>query len=245
MRKTVAKYFQIIAYFPIFLVLKTIFDFEVKGADNIKKLGQEPIIFAANHNSRKFDGFIVVAAIIRSTRKNLKLSEFLPIRLLVFKAFFQWVRFSCPLPFPLSIFVALWLRFNSCIPVKNRRREEYKNLPLESLLQSPIEALKDSENILIFPEGTTGRDNKLRKGKRGVACLHRETGAPIVPVGIQGAYRMFTLKNLLKPRSKRRIIVSFGEPIYDLWKGKDDRERKSLIEGADRVMDCVTKLTLL
>lgn len=239
MREVIARYFQLVVFFPIFTLLKVFFGFEVRGKENLKILKNKPVIFAGNHNSRKFDGVISATAIAKSS-DSFKLGELLPVRYLVYKFFFKWFRLSLPMPFPLSFVVAGWLRSSNCIPVKNRKREEYKNLRLKSLLQNAIEALKNGEGLFVFPEGKTGGDNKLRKGKRGVACLHRETGVPIVPVGISGSYKLFTLKNFLKPRNEKKVVVTFGEPIYNLWEENDSK--KSLKEGASKVISEISRL---
>ena len=238
MKHFIAKSTQLVFSCITYITLKTFFGFEVRGKENIKELRNKPIIFAGNHNSRKFDGFITGTAIALADN-NFYFGELSPIRYLAFKAYFEWIRFEFPLPFPFSFLATLWLRLNNCIPIKNRRREEYKNLPLKNLLAEAIVALKNGESLFIFPEGKTGGDDKLRKGKRGVSCLHRETGVPIIPVGIRGSYKIFTLRNLLKSRSEKKVIVTFGEPIYDLW---EKNERKSLSGGANKVMNEITIL---
>ncbi|MCK4635693.1 MAG: 1-acyl-sn-glycerol-3-phosphate acyltransferase [Candidatus Moranbacteria bacterium] len=239
MGKIVAKTTQLIFSFLTYTTLKIFFDFEVRGKEKLKKFKNKPVIFAGNHNSRKFDGFITGTAIALPS-EDFYFGELSPVRYLVFKSYFKWFRFETPLPFPVSIFSAIWLRFNNCIPIKSRRREEYKNLRLKNLLQSAVEALENGEKLFVFPEGKTGGDNKLRKGKRGVACLHRETGVPIVPVGISGSYKLFTLKNFLKSRNEKKVVVTFGEPIYDLWEEGDSK--KSLKEGVDKVISEISKL---
>lgn len=232
MKQFIAKVTQLIFSCTTYVVLKVFFGFEVRGKENLKDFKNKPVIFAGNHNSRKFDGAIAGTAIAMAS-KDFYFGELSPVRFLAFKAYFKWFRFEAPLIFPFSIIAALWLRFNNCISIKNRRREEYKHLPLNNLLQKAIVALKNGESLFIFPEGETGGDDKLRKGKRGVACLHKETGVPIVPVGINGVYKLFTWKNFLRPRNEKKVIVTFGKPIYDLW---ETDEVISLSGGANKVM---------
>lgn len=238
MKRFIAKFTQLTFSCLTYVILKIFFGFEVRGKENLKNLKNKPVIFAGNHNSRKFDGFISGTA-IAMPNKYFKFGGLSPVRYLAFKSYFKWVRLEMPLIFPFSILAAAWLRVNNCIPVKNRLKEEYKHLPLENLLAKAINALKKGESLFIFPEGKTGGDNKIRKGKRGVACLHKETGVPIVPVGIKGAYRLFTLDNFLKPRREKKVIVTFGEPIYNLWE-KD--EVISLSGGANKVMAKISEL---
>jgi 1-acyl-sn-glycerol-3-phosphate acyltransferase len=51
-------------------------------------------------------------------------------------------------------------------------------------VQSCLEVLKAGEMILIAPEGTRGPT--LRKGLEGVAYMASRSGAPVVPVAVQG-----------------------------------------------------------
>lgn len=211
--------------------------FEVLGKENLKNLKNKPIIFAGNHNSRKFDGFITGTAIAMSSEGfRFELS---PVRYLAYKDYFKWFRFKSPFVFPFSLFSAFWLNLNNCIPIKERRKEEIEKITLESILGKAILSLRNGERLFIFPEGKTGGDDKLRKAKKGVACLHKETKSPIVPVGIKGTYKMFSFKNLLKSREEKKIVVTFGKPIYNLWK---DGKEKDLISGANIVREEIAKL---
>ena len=66
-------------------------------------------------------------------------------------------------------------------------------------------------SLVLFPEGTRSADGELGRFLRGSFWLAIETGAPLVPVAIDGGYRVY-------PRgSKRvtpgRITVCLGAPI--------------------------------
>jgi len=51
-------------------------------------------------------------------------------------------------------------------------------------------ALRSGLHILIFAEGTRSKDGRLAAFKRGPFYLAMETGAPIVPMTIQGTEKM-------------------------------------------------------
>ncbi|MCM8768375.1 MAG: 1-acyl-sn-glycerol-3-phosphate acyltransferase [Candidatus Omnitrophica bacterium] len=73
------------------------------------------------------------------------------------------------------------------------------------------------EPLLIFPEGTRSRDGRLAQAMPGVGFLALNTGAPVIPVFIDGAYRAFPPKaRFIKP-TKIKIFV--GNPIK--FSGKD------------------------
>lgn len=241
-RQSVAKNFQMMVFFPIFIILKILFDFEIKGKCNLKQLKGKSVIFAGNHNNRLFDGIISAVAIAKPFGC-FGLGDFLPIRYLAYKNYFEWFRFTKPIFFPVSVLAAFWLRISNCIPIKERNKNEIGNISIDDILNKVVLALKSGERIFIFPEGKTGGDNKLRKGKNGVSFLHKETGVPIIPVAIKGSYKMFSFNNLFrKSRRDRKIVIIFGKPIYYLWK-KNDKE-KNLKDGANLVMDEIKKLLI-
>jgi 1-acyl-sn-glycerol-3-phosphate acyltransferase len=78
-------------------------------------------------------------------------------------------------------------------------------------VREAIGLLERGRCLLIFPEGTRSRDGRLAPMRSGFGMLARRTGAPIVPVYIDGAFRAWPRQRLL-PRL-RQIRVWFGEPI--------------------------------
>jgi long-chain acyl-CoA synthetase len=58
--------------------------------------------------------------------------------------------------------------------------------------------LRQGRILCIFPEGGRSFDGELQEFRKGAAILAREIGAPMVPVGIRGAYEVW-------PRDSRRV----------------------------------------
>jgi 1-acyl-sn-glycerol-3-phosphate acyltransferase len=81
--------------------------------------------------------------------------------------------------------------------------------------------LRDGEAVCAFPEAGISYSYTVRSLMRGVASLARETGAPVVPVALWGAQRVYSVglpdERGREPRPDltrgRRIDVSFGEPM--------------------------------
>ncbi len=78
-------------------------------------------------------------------------------------------------------------------------------------LKETLRRLKQAELVLIFPEGTRTRDGQISPLKPGFCALARRGRAPLVPVGIEGAFEAF-------PRGApfplpARLAVVFGEPL--------------------------------
>ena len=64
----------------------------------------------------------------------------------------------------------------------------------------------------IYPEGTRSPDERLHRGRTGVARLVLAAGCPVVPVGVRGTREVQPIgKRMLKPF--RTVEIRFGEPI--------------------------------
>jgi 1-acyl-sn-glycerol-3-phosphate acyltransferase len=98
-----------------------------------------------------------------------------------------------------------WLiEFLDAIPI------DRDGLGLEGLKET-LRRLKRGEMVLIFPEGTRTTDGRVAPLKPGFCSLARRGKAPLVPVGIDGAFDAW-------PRSSpwplpAVIHVCIGEPI--------------------------------
>lgn len=98
-------------------------------------------------------------------------------------------------PWPMGAY----MRSVHCIPVARGRADR-------GALEQALTYLRNDEALVVFPEGTRSRTGELGEFQRGAAFLARRTGAPIVPVGIQGPYGW-----------RRRVVIRFG-PSFTLPK---------------------------
>ncbi|WP_303437511.1 1-acyl-sn-glycerol-3-phosphate acyltransferase [uncultured Oscillibacter sp.] len=82
-------------------------------------------------------------------------------------------------------------------------------------VRTAMQAIKDGDNLLIFPEGTVVRngvgyiDGLPAHAKAGVAMIGVRTGAVLVPVFVDGEKRLF-----------RRTRIIFGEPYVPHYTGR-------------------------
>lgn len=90
-------------------------------------------------------------------------------------------------------------------------------------LRSAEDVLRAGEIILVAPEGT--RHPTLQRGKEGIAFLAHRTGAPIVPVAVDGTEGFPSLPIL--PRWRRPgVRIRVGRPFrFRLQPEKPDRDR--------------------
>lgn len=208
-KNRIAGIFQNLFYWPVHLTLRFFFRYQVKGQENLKGLEKRRIIFASNHASYA-DGIICAAGLPRS-------QGFLPIRFLAWSKLFDWRL----LP------VAVFVRLNGSIKIWR-----HSGKPLSQVLKEAVRALRNEDHLWIYPEGRRSRSGRLQPGRRGVAYLHKVTGAPIVPVGLKGTFGLLSLRSLLR---KNKIRIIFGQPIYSLG-------HISIDKGADRIMEEIAKL---
>jgi putative phosphoserine phosphatase/1-acylglycerol-3-phosphate O-acyltransferase len=111
-------------------------------------------------------------------------------------------------------------------------------------LHEAIEALHRGEAIGIFPQGTIPRGEEFfsptLKGRSGVARLAVATGAPVVPVAMWGAEKIWPRSSRLPKVGelvfRRPVHAKVGEPIY--LKGEDDE----LPNLTQQVMDAISAL---
>lgn len=99
----------------------------------------------------------------------------------------------------IGIIPRLW----GVIPV---RREEVDRRAIQGVL----EVLRAGEIVLVAPEAT--RSPQLQQGKEGIAYLSSRTGAPIVPVAIEGSEGFPSLPFLSRWREPG-VQVRFGRPF--------------------------------
>jgi len=80
--------------------------------------------------------------------------------------------------------------------------------------------LQFGQAVVVFPEGERTYDGKMQPLKPGIQLLIKRTQAPIIPVGIAGAFDALprwrslpTPAPLFWPGCRARIAVSIGAPL--------------------------------
>lgn len=157
---------------------------KVEGREFVRDL-ERPVIFAANHSSHA-DTSLILHALTDSARD----------RTVVAAAADYW--FKHPL---LGNIVSLFL---NTFPFS-------RTGGAQGQLHSSSNLLKSGWNLVLFPEGSRSPDGRIQEFKPGVGFLAKETGTPVVPVHIQGAFQVM-------PRHQRvplpgNIRVRLGKPM--------------------------------
>jgi 1-acyl-sn-glycerol-3-phosphate acyltransferase len=95
--------------------------------------------------------------------------------------------------------------------------------------------IHDGWNIVVFPEGTRSKDGWVQRFRHGTARLAEETGIPIVPVAIRGAYAAMPRGRSWPRKGRFPITVRYGDPIVP----DEDEDFRSV---AGRLMQAVARL---
>ena len=111
-----------------------------------------------------------------------------------------------------------------------------------------VNIIKNGYSLVIYPEGTRSKTGEVQKGKWGVAKLFLKTGAPVLPLGIKGAFEVFPPSGKIK--FKKAIELNIGQPLYfqeEFEKGKnlasDSEKYKQLcIAITDKIMEEIKKM---
>lgn len=77
--------------------------------------------------------------------------------------------------------------------------------------------LEQGEAVCGFPEAGVSYSFTVRPLMRGLVALARETGVPVVPVGVWGTQRIFSVGDPAPPLDLtrgRRVDLAFGAPSY-------------------------------
>lgn len=113
-------------------------------------------------------------------------------------------------------FFGLALKYSRAhIPIERK-----KNMSAMQSLEIAAEKIRNGNSILLFAEGTRSLDGNLQKFKRGPFYLALKSGVEVVPVTINGTFRIFP-KNSLKVNSGIVEII-FDSPIKMEMQNKND-----------------------
>jgi len=171
----------------------------VRGREHVEHL-QEPVVFAANHQSH-FDVPVILAALPGHVRKRVApamLKEF-------FKAHFFPQGFSSRqvLSNRLNYYLATF--FFNAFPLPQREAGARQTLRYIG------EVTGDGYSILIFPEGVRSETGEMTAFRGGIGMIASRLDLPVVPVRIDGVHHILHVKSRFPHPGPVR--VTFGPPL--------------------------------
>lgn len=96
-----------------------------------------------------------------------------------------------------------------------------------------VNFLKEGHSLCIFPEGTRNKGNDVGAFKKGSLKLALKSGVPIVPVTINGTYKILEENNRLK---KAHVIITVDKPIYTNEMTKEEQNNLG-----DKIRDTIVR----
>ena len=181
---------------------KTCYDFKVEGLENIPKTGA--LIIAGNHLSNADPPAIgSFAGLVRDSRFVAKKELF-----------------SVPL-------LGWFFRRSGYIPVDRAR-----TIGDFGALKEVVRALEQGQSVVMFPEGTRSKTGKPQKPKSGIGFLVYKTGAPVLPVKVEGTFGWPWV---------RKIRVKFGTVIH-LEKDPALEPKAQYKQFANEVMEAINSI---
>jgi 1-acyl-sn-glycerol-3-phosphate acyltransferase len=111
----------------------------------------------------------------------------------------------------------------------------------EAALHTGLRVLSEGMLLGIYPEGTRAPDNRLYRGKTGVARLALEARVPVVPMAMINTYELMPTGE--KPRLGIRPGVRFGEPLdFSEYYGMEE-DPAVLRTITDEIMQALRRLS--
>ncbi len=112
----------------------------------------------------------------------------------------------------------------------------------DAALRTGLRVLSEGKLLGIYPEGTRAPDNRLYRGKTGVARLALESGAPVIPMAMINTFELMPAGRRL-PKLGLRPAVRFGAPLdFSRYKGKSG-DRAVLRAMTDEIMYAIRDLS--
>lgn len=112
----------------------------------------------------------------------------------------------------------------------------------EEALATGLRVLAEGKMLGIYPEGTRAPDNRLYRGKTGIARLALRAKVPVIPMGMINTFELMPSGKAL-PRLGIRPGVRFGKPLdFSQYYGQED-DREVLRKVTDEIMMAIRELT--
>lgn len=179
---------------------------EVRG-DEILELVEAPAIYVANHASHVDTGLLLSVLPSRVRHKTV-------------------VAAAADHFFDRRWKAHVWSLVLAAVPIE-RHKVNRKSA------QDTAALLRDGWNLIIYPEGGRSHDGWFQAMRGGAAYLATRTGRPVVPVHIEGTYRIWPRGGKRLRRSPTRI--TFGSPIMAA-EGEDARRLEARIDAVFGVL---------
>ncbi|MBV6394995.1 MAG: Bifunctional protein Aas [Anaerolineales bacterium] len=101
-------------------------------------------------------------------------------------------------------------------------------------MREMIRRMEEGQTLIIAPEGTRARDEKMAQAKAGVAYLAAKSGFPILPVALAGTEDRIVFGNLKRLRRSRVQLT--GGPSFVIPPLPKENREEFLEQWTDEIM---------
>ncbi|KSB91431.1 acyl-phosphate glycerol 3-phosphate acyltransferase [Caulobacter vibrioides] len=106
---------------------------------------------------------------------------------------------------------------------------------LKKLVRDSVDRMKETRQVVIFPEGTRGKVGEPGDYKPGIAALYRELELPVTPLALNCGQHWLHKSLLIQPGV---IVFEYLPPIpAGLKRGEFMRELQTRIDGATKALE--------
>ena len=181
-RKPLTSLFAYLILRLFYFGARLFFRMDVKGSEVLTKL-KPPFLICPNHQSY-LDPFLVCAVYPRRVLRNI-------------------FHVGASMYFT-NFLMAQLARLINVVPID-------PDTNLLRAMRAGAAGLRAGKILNIYPEGQRSFDGKLTEFKKGAGVLATELNVPIVPVALDGVYRIWPRKSLrIRPA---KVKIRFGEPV--------------------------------
>lgn len=114
--------------------------------------------------------------------------------------------------------ISVWMKELKCVYIDRENiRESLK------AINHGAENLKNGHSMVIFPEGTRSKGKQMGQFKKGSLKMALKANVPIVPVTVDGSYKIFEEHNGWLRKGNIRLV--FSKPIYVDKLSKDEQKK--------------------
>jgi long-chain acyl-CoA synthetase len=194
-RKTAVVLFAYLVLRIIRIAAQVLFRLEVRGQEGLDRV-KPPYLICPNHQSY-LDPFLVCSIYPRRVLENT----------------FQ---VGASMYFT-NVFMSWLARLINVVPID-------PDVQLMRAMRAGAAGLRAGKILNIYPEGQRSFDGELYEFRKGAAILATELNLPIVPVALDGAYRIWPRKSWRFRLAQ--VKIRFGEPIdvQSVVSGETNRE---------------------
>lgn len=126
-----------------------------------------------------------------------------------------------------------WFKASCCIPI-TRLKNDYR------ATRQAIKRLKEGKAIAIFPQGTRSSSDDLQEAEFGVAFLAEKSGAPVIPVYIEGTQKVLPKDSRYTPGAPVSLYIGKAVDFHGAGEIEHKRERYAFM--AKRIMREIAEL---